>query len=140
MSQGTTIEQQPQQKQGADQQGRPQGNRSQLVQRLLDHSVNLPAFIHDLLQTQAVTVAGTEAAAFLLERNEQGMGFRPIAHIRPDQSTPEIRAAAIQAFQDIVKPCVQQGKDGAIEVQGDHCDKVIALLKAQGRNVKRAGG
>ena len=72
MSQGTTIEQQPQQKQGGDQQGRPQGNRSQLVQRLLDHSVNLPAFIHDLLQTQAVTVAGTEAAAFLLERNEHG--------------------------------------------------------------------
>ena len=140
MSQGTTIEQQPQQKQGADQQGRPQGNRSQLVQRLLDHSVNLPAFIHDLLQTQAVTVAGTEAAAFLLERNEQGMGFRPIAHIRPDQSTPEIRAAAIQAFQDIVKPCVQQGKDGAIEVQGGNDSSeaqycLVTLLRSEGEVV-----
>jgi translation initiation factor 1 len=30
-------------------------------------------------------------------------------------------------------------KDGVIEVQGDHCDKVIALLKAQGLSVKRAG-
>ena len=31
-------------------------------------------------------------------------------------------------------------KEGVIEVQGDHCDKVIALLKAQGHVVKRAGG
>ena len=31
-------------------------------------------------------------------------------------------------------------KDGVIEVQGDHCDKVVALLAAQGRKVKRAGG
>ncbi|HWS05823.1 MAG TPA: translation initiation factor Sui1 [Burkholderiaceae bacterium] len=31
-------------------------------------------------------------------------------------------------------------KDGVIEVQGDHCDRVIELLKAQGRVVKRAGG
>ena len=31
-------------------------------------------------------------------------------------------------------------KDGVIEVQGDHCDRVVELLKAQGHNVKRAGG
>jgi translation initiation factor 1 len=31
-------------------------------------------------------------------------------------------------------------KDGIIEVQGDHCDRVIELLKAQGHTVKRAGG
>ena len=31
-------------------------------------------------------------------------------------------------------------KDGVIEVQGDHCDRVIELLKAQGMVVKRAGG
>lgn len=31
-------------------------------------------------------------------------------------------------------------KDGVIEVQGDHCDRVMELLKAQGRTVKRAGG
>jgi translation initiation factor 1 len=31
-------------------------------------------------------------------------------------------------------------KDGVIEVQGDHCDKVMALLNGQGRAVKRAGG
>ena len=31
-------------------------------------------------------------------------------------------------------------KDGVIEVQGDHCDRVMEVLKAQGFNVKRAGG
>ena len=31
-------------------------------------------------------------------------------------------------------------KDGVIEVQGDHCDRVIEMLKAQGFAVKRAGG
>jgi translation initiation factor 1 len=31
-------------------------------------------------------------------------------------------------------------KDGVIEVQGDHCERVIAGLKHQGWMVKRAGG
>ena len=31
-------------------------------------------------------------------------------------------------------------KDGVIEVQGDHCDRVIEALKGQGFVVKRAGG
>jgi len=31
-------------------------------------------------------------------------------------------------------------KDGVIEVQGDHCDRVIEVLKRQGWNVKHAGG
>ena len=31
-------------------------------------------------------------------------------------------------------------KDGVIEVQGDHCERVIELLKSQGLVVKRAGG
>lgn len=31
-------------------------------------------------------------------------------------------------------------KDGVVEVQGDHCDKVVAFLLAQGHKAKRAGG
>ena len=31
-------------------------------------------------------------------------------------------------------------KDGCIEIQGDHCDRVIEILRSQGRTVKRAGG
>ena len=31
-------------------------------------------------------------------------------------------------------------KDGVVEVQGDHVDRVVALLVAQGYKAKRAGG
>jgi translation initiation factor 1 len=31
-------------------------------------------------------------------------------------------------------------KDGVIEIQGDHVERVMAALKAQGHQVKRAGG
>lgn len=31
-------------------------------------------------------------------------------------------------------------KDGVIEVQGDHCDKVLAWLVAEGFEAKRSGG
>jgi translation initiation factor 1 len=31
-------------------------------------------------------------------------------------------------------------KDGVVELQGDHRDRVMALLKAQGLAVKKAGG
>ena len=111
--------------------------RSKLVQRLLTASANLPQFIKDLLTAQAVVVAGTEAAGFLVERGEQGLTLRNIAHERPDNSTAETRAAAISAFQDIIKPCIEQQKDGAIEVQGgdssaeaQYC--LVTLLRAEG--------
>jgi translation initiation factor 1 len=31
-------------------------------------------------------------------------------------------------------------KNGVIEVQGDHCERVVEILKSQGFVVKRAGG
>jgi translation initiation factor 1 len=31
-------------------------------------------------------------------------------------------------------------KDGVIEVQGDHCELVMAALRTQGHHPKRAGG
>lgn len=44
--------------------------------------------------------------------------------------------------QQLKKLCGSGGtvKDGTIEIQGDHCDKVQAKLTAQGYKVKRAGG
>jgi hypothetical protein len=88
------------------------------VQKLLSAAESLPQFIEDLLKTQAVVVAGTEAAAFVIEKitEQKEPGLRPISHIRADNSNAETRAAALSAFQQIIKPCLSQGKDGAIEI------------------------
>ncbi|HYO10058.1 MAG TPA: HlyD family efflux transporter periplasmic adaptor subunit [Tepidisphaeraceae bacterium] len=121
-------------------------SRSKLVQRLLATTANLPGFINDLIHTQAVVVAGTEAAGFLIERTtddkgEPQFGLRPIAHIRPDNSSAETRAAAITAFQGLVGQCVAQGKDGALEVGaagGDMVDAqfcLVTLLRNDGEVV-----
>jgi hypothetical protein len=117
-----------------------QVTRGKLVQRLLDASANLPAFLNDLLTTQAVIVAGTEAAAFLIERKQGNeASLRPVAHIRPDDSDQNTRAAAVQAFQSIVQPCIEQGKDGAIEVGspdgGEMQFCLVTVLRNEGQIV-----
>ncbi|MDI1244938.1 MAG: translation initiation factor Sui1 [Rhodoferax sp.] len=51
--------------------------------------------------------------------------------------------AALNALGKQLKTACGSGgtvKDGVIEVQGDHVERVIELLKAQGHSVKRAGG
>src|SRR4051812_546226 len=116
------------------------GKRSKLVERLLDASANLPAFMKDLLGTMAVTVAGTEAAGFTIERGEgDQMGLRVITHIRPDEWDDEVRAAAIKAFTEIIVPCIQQNKDGAIEVgspdEGEPQFCLVTLLRNEGQAV-----
>ena len=133
---GDSSQQQQQQQQG----GLP--SRAKLVQRLLSQSGNLPAFINDLLTTQAVVVAGTEAAGFIIEAGPEGKGFelKTIAHIRPDNSDADMRAAALEAFRGIVKPCVEQGKDGAVQVSpdGDTVDPqfcLVTLLRSDGNVV-----
>jgi len=138
---GISVEEQKKQEQGQQgQQSSPGPNRSLMVQRLLEASANLPAFVHDLLTVQAVHVAGTEAAGFLIERNGEGFNLRPIAHIRPDQSDASTRQAALQAFSEIVKPCVEKGKDGAIEVAqgpegGESQFCLVTLLRSEGNVV-----
>src|SRR5262245_50924083 len=94
-------------------------SRNKLVQRLLAAGSNLPAFVADLITTQAVVVAGTEAAAFLLQAGEDNTAhLKTIAHIRPDNSPADIRQQALQAFQEIVTPCLEQNKNGAILIEG----------------------
>ena len=89
---------------------------SRLVQRLLKATSSLPVFIKELVTVQAIVVAGTEAAGFKVERSQQGPALRVIEHIRPDESSDEIRAAALSAFQELISTCLEQGKDGAIEI------------------------
>jgi RND family efflux transporter MFP subunit len=126
------------------QQQQPGGplSRNKIVQRLLAAGSNLPAFIQELLTAQAVTVVGTEAAGFLIEadREKGGAHLKLIAHIRPDDSTPEIRQAAVNAFAELIRPCVQQGRDGAIEIEspGENVEPqycLVTLLRSEGNVV-----
>lgn len=129
--------------QGSESQQGGQSNlpvRSQMVQRLLDASASLPAFIHDLLTQQALTVAATEAAAFLVEQQGESQTLRNIAHIRPDNASAEVRQAALEAFQDLVRPCLAQGKEGIIELgnpgeTGEPQFCLVTPLRADGQVV-----
>ncbi len=52
-------------------------------------------------------------------------------------------ATALAALGKKLKTACGTGgttRDGLIEIQGDHCELVITRLKAEGFNVKRAGG
>lgn len=128
-----------QQNQGSQQTQGSTPTRSKFVDRLLKATDNLPVFLNDLLTTQAVMVAGTEAAAFLVDRQGEQIGMRTIAHIRPDESNAEVRQQALNAFQNILKPCVEQGKDGAIEVGspdgGDAQYCLVTILRNEGEIV-----
>jgi len=92
------------------------GERAKLVERLLD-APNLPAFLKDLVTAQAVTVVGTEGVGFIIERNQQQFNLRNVAHIRHDGSDDKARAAAQQAFVELIKPFLASGQDGAVELK-----------------------
>ena len=114
--------------------------RGKLVQRLLGAGPNLPAFVSDLLSTQATVVAGTEAVAFMIERTGDSTRLQPVVHLRPDQASDEARQAAINAFIQLVSPCVEQNREGAFEVGGaddagemQYC--LATILRSEGQAV-----
>jgi multidrug resistance efflux pump len=103
---------------------------------------NLPNFMQDLIYAQALTVNGTEAAGFIIEPDGKGgAALRNIAHVRQDNSPIEVRQQAIQAFAELVKPCLQQGKDGALSLgpAGDNSPDqqycLVTLLRSEGNVV-----
>ncbi|MBL8750366.1 MAG: stress response translation initiation inhibitor YciH [Planctomycetes bacterium] len=54
-----------------------------------------------------------------------------------------LRADALATFASTLKQACGSGgtaEDGAIEIQGDHRDRVVAELKKAGHEVKLAGG
>jgi len=79
------------------------------------HKRHLP-WMNATLTAQAVAVCRTEAVFFVLERRWWKRRLQPIVHIRPDDSSRKVRAAAIKAFRDICEPFFRQEKDGAIEI------------------------
>lgn len=69
-------------------------------------------------------------------QGRKGKGVTVIRGLALDAS------ALTQLGRDLKAACGSGGtvKDGVIEIQGDHRDRVVELLTAAGMKVKRAGG
>lgn len=72
-------------------------------------------------------------------RDRKGRGGKTVTVIT---GLPASEETLTTIAQQLKKLCGSGGtvKDGVIEIQGDHCEKVIAKLMAMGYKVKRAGG
>ena len=75
-----------------------------------------------------------------VSRESKGRGGKTVTLVR---GLP-LDAAALAALGKRLRSACGTGgtaKDGVLEVQGDHAERVVELLKAEGfANVKRAGG
>ncbi|MBK6851411.1 MAG: translation initiation factor Sui1 [Burkholderiales bacterium] len=74
-----------------------------------------------------------------VSRETKGRGGKAVTLVRGLQ----LDDAALAALGKQIRTACGSGgtvKDGVIEVQGDHCDRVLALLVAAGHKAKRAGG
>lgn len=74
-----------------------------------------------------------------VSRETKGRGGKSVTLVR---GLALDAAALAQAGKQLKAACGSGGtvKDGVIEVQGDHCEVVMELLRKQGHQVKRAGG
>lgn len=72
-------------------------------------------------------------------RDRKGRGGKTVTLITGIAGSEDSIASVAQQLK---KLCGSGGtvKDGAIEIQGDHCDKALAKLAEMGYRVKRAGG
>jgi translation initiation factor 1 len=74
-----------------------------------------------------------------VSREKQGRGGKTVTVVRGlDLGTDDLAAYG----RKLRSACGSGGtaKDGVVEVQGDHVERVMALIQADGRTVKRAGG
>ena len=74
-----------------------------------------------------------------VSRETSGRGGKAVTVVR---GLPLDAAALQQLGKQLKAACGTGGtvKDGVVEVQGEHVDKVLALLQAQGYAAKRSGG
>jgi translation initiation factor 1 len=74
-----------------------------------------------------------------VQRETKGRGGKAVTVVR---GAPGDAAALVRLGQELKAACGSGGtvKDGTIEVQGDHVEKVMLLLQQRGHKVKRAGG
>lgn len=74
-----------------------------------------------------------------VSRETKGRGGKTVTVVR---GLGLDEAALAQLGKQLRAACGSGGtaKDGVIEVQGDHADRIVGLLQAQARPAKRAGG
>ena len=101
----------------------------------------------DATAAEAVKVAAADKAAqsqrakdvVRVHRETKGRGGKAVSLIKGISLADH----ELQALGKQLKTACGSGgtvKDGVIEVQGDHGDRLVVLLNAQGYNAKRAGG
>ncbi|HEY9095253.1 MAG TPA: translation initiation factor Sui1 [Hydrogenophaga sp.] len=74
-----------------------------------------------------------------VSRETKGRGGKAVTVVKG----VALDAAALAALgKELKTRCGTGGtvKDGVIEIQGDHIDRIMAALQAKGHKVKRAGG
>ncbi|QHE76300.1 translation initiation factor Sui1 [Hydrogenophaga sp. PBL-H3] len=74
-----------------------------------------------------------------VSRETKGRGGKAVTLVKGVALDSQVLAAL---GKQLKAACGSGGtvKDGVIEIQGDHMEKVMTSLKAQGHTVKRAGG
>lgn len=90
-------------------------------------------------QTRPATPSKTNDGVVRVLRERKGRGGKTVTLITGIIAGEDAIAALAQQLK---KLCGSGGtaKDGVIEIQGDHCEKVQAKLMAMGYKVKRSGG
>jgi translation initiation factor 1 len=87
---------------------------------------------------QLVAVPAGDGVVRVL-RETKGRGGKAVTVVRGVALPPDALAALGKRLRTA---CGSGGtaKDGVLEIQGDHVERVMALLAAEGHRVKRAGG
>jgi translation initiation factor 1 len=88
---------------------------------------------------KALSAAPVGDGIVRVSRETKGRGGKGVTLVKG----VALDAVALTALGKQLKTACGTGgtvKDGVIEVQGDHCDRVIELLRTKGMTVKRAGG
>lgn len=77
--------------------------------------------------------------AVRVSRESKGRGGKSVTLIK---GLPLETAALETLGKQLRTACGSGGtvKDGIIEVQGDHCERIVELLKKAGHSAKRSGG
>lgn len=100
-----------------------------------------PSCRHPVAQCQCAQQAAPAAGdgTVRVRRETKGRGGKAVTVV---QGVPVPADALVALAKRLKNACGSGGtvKEQQIEIQGDHTDKVVALLVAEGFKVKRAGG